>query len=63
MEEVHEYYRAEILKMSERFLAEIQQLKDERKKYSSDSSSALAILRRECDLQLTELMKVVEFHK
>ena len=55
LEEVHEYYRAEILKMSEKFLGEIQELKDERKAYTSNSGSALALLRRECDLQHEEL--------
>ena len=63
LEEVHEYYRNEILKMSEKFLAEIQQLKDERKKYTSDSSSAVAVMRRECDLQIEELKQNVAFHK
>ena len=49
--------------MSEKFLAEIQQLKDERKKYTSDSSSAVAVMRRECDLQIEELKQNVAFHK
>ena len=56
-------YRAEILKMSEKFLAEIQQLKDERKKLTSDSGSAVAVMRRECDLEVEELQKTLDFYK
>ena len=40
LEEVHEYYRKEILHMSEKFLAEIKELKDERYRLTSGSSSA-----------------------
>ena len=49
--------------MSEKFLAEIQELKDERKRLSSDSTSAVALLKRETDIQIDELKRSISYWK
>ena len=49
--------------MSEGFLREIQELKDERKRYATDSGSAVAMVRRECDLELEKNNKTVKYYK
>ena len=63
LDEVHAYYKQEILKMSEKFLTEIQELKDERRRLTSDSTSAVSIMRRECDLQLADINKTITYYK
>ena len=47
--------------MSEGYIAEIWQLKEERRKLTSDSGSA--IMKRECDLQVAEANKNVHYFK
>ena len=63
LEEVHKYYRQEFDTMSEGFLREIQELKDERRRYATDSGSAVAMVRRECDLDLEKNAKTVRYYK
>ena len=44
-------------------MAEIQELKDDRKRLSSDSTTAVALLKRETDIHIEELKRSISYWK